>query len=56
MCSSDLLGERQDGENTLHRLICETPPLGARIVPPTLEDVFLYVYQDEEGGNAAVSF
>ena len=51
-----LLGERQDGENTLHRLICETPPLGARIVPPTLEDVFLYVYQDEEGGNAAVSF
>ena len=34
----------------------EIGALGARIVPPTLEDVFLYVYQDEEGGNAAVSF
>lgn len=51
-----LLGERQDGEGTLHRLICETPPPGVRVVTPTLEDVFLYVYQDEEGGNAAVSF
>ena len=49
-----LLGERQDGGDTLHRLICETPPPGARIVTPTLEDVFLYVYQDEEGGNASI--
>lgn len=51
-----LLGERQDGETTMHRLICEAPPPDAHAVTPTLEDAFLYVYQDEEGGNAAVSF
>ena len=51
-----LLGERQDGENTMHRLICEAPPPDAHAVTPTLEDAFLYVYQGEEGGNAAVSF
>lgn len=50
-----LLGERQGSDGVLHRLICETPPPGARVVTPTLEDVFLYVYQDQEVGHAAVS-
>lgn len=51
-----LLGERQTESGVLHRIICEQPPAGAQAVAPTLEDVFLYVYQDEEAGNAAASF
>lgn len=50
-----LLGERQTESGVLRRFICETAQPGAKPVAPTLEDVFLYVYQDEEAGSHAAS-
>ncbi|WIV13703.1 ABC transporter ATP-binding protein [Proteiniborus sp. MB09-C3] len=42
-----MLTQRQEGDNTLVRFACDTKYTGeARRVTPTLEDVFLYVYND----------
>ena len=50
-----ILSERQTGEGTVIRIVCETPPKGLIPVSPNLEDVFLYVYGDR-GGMDFVSF
>lgn len=42
-----MLTQRQEGDNTLVRFACDAEYTGeARRVTPTLEDVFLYVYND----------
>ncbi len=42
------LTERQENGRTVTRFACDAGFSGAaRLVPPTLEDVFLYVYRDE---------
>ncbi len=42
-----LLSERQAGEQTYHRFISEQCPPAGVAVKATLEDVFLWLYQDE---------
>lgn len=44
-----LLGERQEGAKTMIRFVSELKVENAAAVIPTLEDVFLYVYQEERG-------
>ena len=42
-----ILTQRQEGDKTLVRFACDTEYIGeARKVTPTLEDMFLYVYND----------
>ena len=42
------LSERQVEDHTMLRFASDTPPNRAKPVLPNLEDVFLYVYRDEE--------
>ena len=41
--------ERQSEHGTVLRIACETMPGGGTPVTPNLEDVFLYVYGEQEG-------
>lgn len=41
------LGERQSEAGTMYRMVCKNAPPSAKRVVPTLEDVFLYVFQDK---------
>ena len=43
------LSERQSEHGTVLRIACETMPGGGTPVTPNLEDVFLYVYGEQEG-------
>lgn len=45
-----LLSERQSADgSTMLRIVCEGPPVGAVPAAPSLEDVFLYIYDSKEG-------
>lgn len=43
------LSERQSEHGTVLRIACETMPGGGTPVTPNLEDMFLYVYGEQEG-------
>lgn len=42
-----LLSERQGENGTVLRLLCDTPPVGAAVAAPGLEDAFLAIYRED---------